>query len=82
MFTDHPLSTPTPLYGIFPHPAVGSKADYVIALRIKPPPQWAVAGPPLLSNPQFELWRMNPNLPWPDESRRPLIYDLTHITID
>jgi hypothetical protein len=82
MLTDHPLSTPTPLFGIFPHPAIGDKAEYLIAMRIKPPPRWAVVGKPILSNPQFEVWRENPKLKFPNDSQRPLIYDLTSITID
>lgn len=81
MLVDHPLSTPTPLYGIFPHPAIGGKADYLIAMRIKPPPTAAVVGRPLLSNPEFELWRMKPTLPGRDLSARPLVYDLTSITL-
>jgi len=81
MFVDHPLSTPTPLYGIFPHPVIGGTARYLIALRIKPPPQAAVVGAPLLSNPEFELWRMKPTWPGRDLSVRPLIYDLTSITL-
>jgi hypothetical protein len=81
MLVDHPLSTPTPLYGIFPHPAIGDKAQYLIALRIKPPPQAAVVGRPLFSNAAFELWRMNPTWPGRDLSVRPLVYDLTSITL-
>jgi hypothetical protein len=81
MLVDHPLSTPTPLYGIFPHPAIGGKAQYLIALRIKPPPRAAVVGPPLFSNAAFELWRMTPTWPGRDLSVRPLIYDLTSITL-
>ncbi|HWC87757.1 MAG TPA: hypothetical protein VG388_14560 [Solirubrobacteraceae bacterium] len=81
MLVDHPLATPTPLDGIFPHPAIGFKADYLIALRIKPPPRYAVLGQPILSNAEYELWRMNPSLRAPEVATRPLIYDLTHITI-
>jgi hypothetical protein len=82
MLVSHPLSTPNPLGGIFPHPAVGNVADYLIALRSKPPPRWAVVGPPVLANPQFEVWHENQKLPWPNVSTRPLVYDLTSITID
>ena len=81
MLTDHPLSTPTPLYGIFPHPAIGAKAKYIISMRIKRPPRWAVVGGPILSNPQFQVWVENPKLKYRDVSTRPLIYDLTHITL-
>jgi hypothetical protein len=81
MFVDHPLSTPDPLGGIFPHPAVGDKAKYLIAMRIKPPPRWAVAGRPILSNAVFEVWRMSSAVHYPDVSTRPLIYDLTNISI-
>jgi hypothetical protein len=81
MLVDHPLATPIPLGGIFPHPAIGFKADYLISLRIKPPPGYAVLGPPILSNAEFQLWRMNPSLKAPEVATRPLIYDLTHITI-
>ncbi|MDQ6804737.1 MAG: hypothetical protein M3065_07170 [Actinomycetota bacterium] len=81
MLVDHPLSTPTPLYGIFPHPAIGGKADYLIALRTKQPPRASIVGPPLLSNREFELWRMNPTWQGRDRSVRPLIYDLTSITL-
>jgi hypothetical protein len=81
MFVDHPLATPIPLGGIFPHPAIGIKADYLIALRIKPPPRYAVLGQPILRNAEYQLWRMNPNLKAPLVATRPLIYDLTHITL-
>ena len=81
MLVHHPLSTPTPLYGIFPHPAIGGKAKYLIALRIKPPPKASVVGPPVLSNAAFAVWRMNPRWPGRDLSVRPLVYDLTSITI-
>jgi hypothetical protein len=82
MLVNHPLSTPDPLDGIFPHPPIGDKAEFLIAMRIKPPPKWAVVGKPILSNAQFEVWRENPKLKYPNVSTRPLIYDLTHITID
>ena len=81
MLTEHPLSTPTPLYGIFPHPEIGGKADYLIALRIKPPPQVAVVGRPLFANAEFELWKMKPSWPGPDTSVRPLVYDQTTINL-
>ncbi|HWF35393.1 MAG TPA: hypothetical protein VG295_08465 [Solirubrobacteraceae bacterium] len=81
MFVDHPLSAPFPLVGIFPHPPVGYKADYVIAMRINPPPSKYVVGGPVLANRQFEVWKMAPNPRVPDVSRRPLIYDLTNITL-
>ncbi len=81
MFVDHPLATPIPLDGIFPHPAIGFKADYLIALRIKPPPRYAVLGQPILKNAEYQLWRMNPSLKAPLVATRPLIYDLTHITL-
>jgi hypothetical protein len=81
MLTDHPLSTPSPLYGIFPHPAIGDTATYLIAMRFRPPPRWAVVGRPILSNPQFAVWRENPKLKFPNDSTRPLIYDLTNITL-
>ena len=81
MLTDHPLSTPNPLDGIFPHPAIGTKADYLIAMRPQLPPRWAIVGAPVFSNAQFVVWHMNQRLRWPDVSARPLIYDLSHITI-
>jgi hypothetical protein len=81
MFVDHPLATPTPLDGIFPHPAIGFKADYLIALRIKPPPRYAVVGSPVLRNAEYQVWKMNPSFKAPLVARRPLIYDLTHITL-
>jgi hypothetical protein len=81
MFVHHPLATPIPLDGIFPHPAIGFKADYLIALRIKPPPRYAVVGQPILHNAEYQLWKMNPGLKAPLVATRPLIYDLTHITL-
>jgi hypothetical protein len=81
MFVDHPLAAPFPLVGIFPHPPVGYKAEYVIAMRNQPPPQKYVVGGPVLSNPQFEVWKMQPNPHVPAVARRPLIYDLTNITL-
>jgi hypothetical protein len=81
MFVDHPLAVPIPLDGIFPHPAIGYKADYLIALRIKPPPRYAVLGQPILKNAEYQVWRMNPSLKAPLVATRPLIYDLTHITL-
>jgi hypothetical protein len=81
MLVDHPLATPNPLDGIFPHPVIGYKADYLISLRIKPPPRYAVVGRPILKNAEYQLWRMNPSLKAPEVATRPLIYDLTHITL-
>jgi hypothetical protein len=72
MFSDHPLSALTPLGGFFPAPVVGRKADYVIAERTQPRPRDAL-GPPVYSNEQFELWRMNPRVPGPDISSRLLL---------
>jgi hypothetical protein len=80
MFVDHPLSTLDPLGGIFPHPALGRKADYVIMMTTQPKPADAI-GAPVFSNRQFELWRMNPRVPGPDTSSRQLQYDITSITI-
>jgi hypothetical protein len=80
MFLHHPLSALNPLGGIFPHPPVGRKADYVIALRTQPRPADAV-GEPLLRSAQYQLWRMNPAVPGPDISTRREIYDLTSISI-
>jgi len=40
-----------------------------------------VVGGPILSNPQFQVWVENPKLKYRDVSTRPLIYDLTHITL-
>ena len=68
MFTNHPLSAIDPLGGIFPHPPLGRKADYVIALRTQPRPADAI-GRPLLRNAQFQLWRMNPAVPGPTSRR-------------
>jgi hypothetical protein len=80
MFLHHPLSALDPLGGVFPHPPVGRKADYVIALSSQPRPADAI-GPVLLRNAQFQLWRMNPAVPGPDVSTRREIYDLSTITI-
>ncbi|PZS10150.1 MAG: hypothetical protein DLM64_09105 [Solirubrobacterales bacterium] len=77
---DHPLSALDPLGGPFPHPPVGRKADYVLAQRTQPRPADAL-GQPILTNVQFELWRMNPAVPGPDLSRRALITDITKITL-
>ena len=38
MLTAHPLSALDPLGGIFPHPPLGRKADYVIARTQQPRP--------------------------------------------
>jgi hypothetical protein len=80
MFTSHPLWALDPLGGIFPHPPVGRKADYVIALSTQPRPTDAI-GPPLLRNPQFELWRMNPAVPGQVPGTRTEIFDITSIGI-
>ena len=79
MFKDHPLSSTKPLGGFFPYPTLSRKADYVIAERNQPRPTDA-SGTPLLSNGQFELWRMNPAVPGPDLSSRHLI-DINKVTI-
>jgi hypothetical protein len=80
MFVDHPLSTLNPLGGIFPHPVLGRKADYVITLNPQPEPADAT-GAAVLRNFQFTLWRMKPSVPGPDVSSRQLQYDITSITI-
>ena len=80
MFYRHPETALSPLGGIFPHPPLLRKADYVITLRAQARPSDAV-GSPLLSNPQYQLWRLNPAIPGPAIKSRLLIYDTTSITI-
>ena len=79
MLHEHPLSALVPLGGFFPHPPRGGKADYILTFRPQPRPADAVGGP-LVSNAQYELWKMNPTEPGPDLSRRGLIWDVTKIT--
>ncbi|MGI8904308.1 MAG: hypothetical protein ACR2IP_11780 [Solirubrobacteraceae bacterium] len=76
MFNDHPLCALDPLTDFFPHPPVGYKADYLIADADQPRPPVAI-GQPLMRNPQFVLWRMNPRVPGPDVSTRHLLDDVT-----
>jgi len=72
MFSDHPLSAINPLGGFFPYPVIGHKADYVLVLRSQGKPGDAI-GAPLYANAQFELFRLNPDIPGPDISSRRLI---------
>jgi hypothetical protein len=80
MFADHPLSALNPLGGFFPHPVVSFKADYVVVLRAQREPRDAI-GPPMFSNAQYKLYRLNPNIPGPDISSRRLIDDATTTTV-
>lgn len=72
MFSDHPLSAINPLGGFFPYPVISRKADYVVVLRSQGKPGDAI-GAPLYGNAQFELFRLNPDIPGPDISSRRLI---------
>lgn len=80
MLYRHPETALAPLGGIFPHPPLLRKADYVIALRSQARPSDAV-GAPLLRNQQYQLWRMNRHVPGPAITSRVLIYDTSSITI-
>ncbi len=80
MLYRHPETAVAPLGGIFPHPPLLRKADYVVALRSQSRPSDAI-GDPLLRNQQYQLWRMDPDVPGPAITRRVLIYDTNSITI-
>jgi hypothetical protein len=75
MLADHPLSSPHPLRNsTLPRVPIGRKADYVVTRSLIPPDD--AAGPPLLSNRTFRLYRMKAGVPGPDRSSRRTIEDL------
>lgn len=83
MLHDHPLSVLVPLSGpggFFPHPPVGHKAHYILTMNPEAKPTDALGGP-VLQNLTFKLWRMNPQVPGPDVSRRGLIWGVTKVTL-
>jgi hypothetical protein len=70
MLHTHPLSAALPVYRTtYPHVPKGRKADYVLVQASQPRPTDA-AGPPVLRNGEFSLYRMNPTVPGPDRSSR------------
>jgi hypothetical protein len=73
MLSEHPQSASHPLLYFFPHQPVGRKADYLVVNRSPRHPRDAVAGPPLLENREFQLYRLRPDLPGRDVSSRKLV---------
>jgi hypothetical protein len=69
MLSPHPVSATNPLRYFFPYAPISRKADYLLVNRARRRPRDA-AGPPLLSNLDFALYRMKPDLPGPDRSSR------------
>jgi hypothetical protein len=80
MLNEHPVNARDPLVGFFPYPPLGRKADYVLAMYIQPRPADAI-GPPVFSNPEFRLWRMDPAVPGPDTSSRRMVDSITTVNI-
>ena len=72
MLADHPVTASHPQRDFFPYPRVGRKADYLLVNRRPRRPRDA-AGPALLSNGRFELYRVRADVPGPDRSSRRLV---------
>ena len=72
MLSEHPISASAPELGFFPYPAIGRKADYQLNNRPQPgtAPPGEAAGPPVLENRDFVLYRMRADVPGPDVSSR------------
>jgi hypothetical protein len=69
MLADHPVSATHPLRKFYPYPPISRKADFLLVNRPGREPRDA-AGPPILSNTTFALYRMKASVPGPDRSSR------------
>jgi hypothetical protein len=77
LLSSHRVSALQPLGGFFPHPPFGRHADYALEMGRGRAPD--VITPPVLSNPDFKLYRLR-HTPGPDTSSRALVYDVKKIT--
>jgi hypothetical protein len=77
--SERPLSSLGPIVGTtFPHVPYGRRARYILADRREQLRPWPDSqGPPIWRNPRFELYRMKPSVPGPDNSSRRMVDDLS-----
>lgn len=79
MLSGQPLCSERPLLGTnYPHVRRSRKADYVIVRRGRPDPPDAV-GPVLRRNVDFRLYRLDPQLPGPENCSRELVQTVQEI---
>jgi hypothetical protein len=80
MLSDRRVCALRPLVGFFPYAPYGRRATYALTLNPQPRPRDAV-GPPLRAGPQFQLWRLRPNLPGPDNCSHRMVDSITSVIV-
>jgi hypothetical protein len=79
MLAGQPLCSQLPILGTsYPHVPVSRKADYVLVQRPLRKP-FDAAGPPLMANSAYQLYRMRPGVPGPDRCSRAMVQTVKEI---
>jgi hypothetical protein len=79
MLSGQPLCSQRPLLETsYPHVPVSRRADYVLADRTMARP-FDAAGPPVLANRAYALYRMRPGVPGPERCSRRMVQTVTGI---
>jgi hypothetical protein len=73
---EHPLSVRSqPIGSVFPYPPLSRKADYILTKAGRDPAD--AVGAPVLENPSYAIYRMDPSVPGPDRTSRKLFDSYT-----
>jgi hypothetical protein len=79
LMANRPVSTTNPISSTtFPHPPLSRTADYILTKARAHRPVDA-AGPPLLHNRIYKLYRMKPGVPGPDRSSRRTLQEFSSV---
>ncbi len=78
MLHDHPLCSQRPLTGTsYPHVPVSRGADFVLARYVREP--YDAAGPPVMANGEYRLYRLRPGLPGGDRCSQRMVQTVSRI---
>ena len=77
LLSNHRVSASRPLYGFFPHPPRGFRAEWSLVRKPLVPPDRI--GGPEFENREFAIYRIKPN-PYPNSSSQTLVWDVKEIS--